>query len=320
MSVDFDWSLAERDIAVPMTPRFVADDANWRATVERIEVSPGLSVYLNDIQCHRSLRVASMAAGFEACLVCQVPISGGVELTLADGGRANPSRDAAVMLGRRSSPPAIHSFKAGTRFKSVAYVVDAQRLPQLLGDNVPAALQPIIDGTGDSIVISTPSSSALRRTAQGLFSPGLNGPLRRLAIEGGVMQLLAGQIAKVPSDTPARPGTELTRRERSAIFAARARLLADMRHPPTLGALAQAVGLSEKRLNTGFRLLFGATVFEFLRNERLEHARHVLESESASLKQVAFRVGFNHISNFVSAFRARFGSPPRRYLERKQRS
>jgi AraC-like DNA-binding protein len=95
---------------------------------------------------------------------------------------------------------------------------------------------------------------------------------------------------------------------------ARARLRADMRDPPSLGVLAQMVSLSEKKLNAGFRAQFGATVYETLRNERLEHARLVLEQGGLSLTDVARRVGYNHVSNFISAFTARYGAPPRRYL------
>lgn len=89
-----------------------------------------------------------------------------------------------------------------------------------------------------------------------------------------------------------------------------------MGHPPTLGELARMVGLNEKRLNEGFKLLFGATVFEILRNERLEHACIALQSGMIALKAVSFRVGYNHVGNFVSGFTRRYGAPPRQYLER----
>ena len=56
-------------------------------------------------------------------------------------------------------------------------------------------------------------------------------------------------------------------------------------------------------------------MFETLRNERLEHARQVLQSDKVSLKEASFRVGYNHVTNFVSAFTARYGAPPRQYLE-----
>ncbi|HEX9461914.1 MAG TPA: AraC family transcriptional regulator [Alphaproteobacteria bacterium] len=100
---------------------------------------------------------------------------------------------------------------------------------------------------------------------------------------------------------------------------ARERLIADMRHPPTAGELATSVGLSEKRLNAGFRIEFGATVFEVLRNERLEHARVAIETGYVTLKHVAFRVGYNYVNNFIHAFTTRYGSPPRRYAERHKR-
>jgi AraC-like DNA-binding protein len=88
-----------------------------------------------------------------------------------------------------------------------------------------------------------------------------------------------------------------------------------MRAPPSLGELAAAAGLTEKRLNAGFRALFGTTVFETLRNERLEHARLVLDSEEVTLKAIAFRVGYNHVTNFINAFAARYGAPPRQYRD-----
>ena len=154
----------------------------------------------------------------------------------------------------------------------------------------------------------------MRGVAEGLFGRGLNGSLRTLMMEGAVIQLLALQAAAAESRPPARHRRPLSARERRSIREARERLLADMRRPPTLGELASAVGLTEKRLNSGFRTVFGATVFGILRDERLEHARIALKS-GGSLKQVAFRVGYDHVTNFINAFAARYGAPPRQYLD-----
>jgi AraC-like DNA-binding protein len=143
----------------------------------------------------------------------------------------------------------------------------------------------------------------------------LNGPLRTLMMEGAVIQLLALQAAAAQQQRRSRDRRELSARERDAVHEARRRLLADMHQPPTLGELAVGAGLGEKRLNQGFRQLFGATVFDLLRNERLAHARNVLLAEQVSLKDVAFRVGYNHVSNFITAFTARYGAPPRQYLD-----
>ena len=54
---NLDWLLAEGavDFAVPDGPRFVADDENWRANIECVELGPSLAVFLNDIQVRRAV-------------------------------------------------------------------------------------------------------------------------------------------------------------------------------------------------------------------------------------------------------------------------
>jgi AraC-like DNA-binding protein len=54
-------------------------------------------------------------------------------------------------------------------------------------------------------------------------------------------------------------------------------------------------------------------VYEVLRDERLEHARIAIEMGGLSVKDIASRVGYNHVSNFTSAFTRRYGSPPQRF-------
>ena len=40
------------------------------------------------------------------------------------------------------------------------------------------------------------------------------------------------------------------------------------------------------------------------------------EEGAVSLKEVSFRVGYTHVSNFVHAFRARYNAAPRQYIGR----
>ena len=42
-------------------------------------------------------------------------------------------------------------------------------------------------------------------------------------------------------------------------------------------------------------------------------ARLALESDAASIKVIAHRVGYTHVSNFTAAFGRRYGMPPQRY-------
>ena len=187
---------------------------------------------------------------------------------------------------------------------------------RLLEDQVPVALFELVDQgeVETSRIVSHRCGAAMRLVATNLFARGLNGPLRRMMMEGAVLQLLAMQAAAAVGKRSARRQRALAAHERDAVHEALRRLLADMCAPPTLGALAAAVGLSEKRLNVGFRELFGGTVYEVLHNERLAHANIALQSGGVLLKEVAFRVGYNHVTNFISAFTQRYGAPPRQYL------
>ena len=312
-----EWLLREAmdERTLRINQRAVIDDAKWRATIERIDIGAGLRVFLTDAEAHQDITVEARDDRTDRWLGSQVTISGGAEIDFLDGQQAKASADHAVLF-QAPNRRAAYALKAGTKFHSAGYGLNVERTTRLFDGDIPAVLRPLLESDLDESRITVMRSDRLmRRLARSLFARRFNGPLRRLAMEGVVIQLLAAQIAAA-EQTPCRQPCELSGRERHAIHDAHDRLLADMRRPPSLGELAAATGLSEKRLNVGFRALFGATVFEVLKNERLEHARIAFSSGTLPLKEIAFRVGYNHVSNFVNAFTARYGAPPRQYLGR----
>ncbi|MGZ5912589.1 MAG: helix-turn-helix transcriptional regulator [Reyranella sp.] len=318
---NFEWLLKEAmvDTTVPTSPLFVADDEKWRATVERVVLAPSLHVFLNEIEVRRDLRAEPMSQPGKQYVVGQVTIEGGVDFEFSGGLHARASVDTALLF-RPVGQPAVYDFKAATRYHSAGYTLDLDRLERLFEAELPAPLNPLVDREArQSRCLTMRADRAMRDLASRLFAREFNGALRRLTMEGVVLQLLAAQ-AKAAGEQP-KPSRHrrrrLSGREQTALREARERLVSDMRYPPSLAELAHAVGLTERRLNAGFRQLYGATVFEVLRDQRLDHARQALEGDVVSLKEVSFRVGYNHVSSFVNAFRARYGAPPRQYLERQ---
>lgn len=316
----FEWLLKEAlvDTTVPATPLFKADDESWRATIERVELAPGLDVFLNEIVVRRDLRVEPVSRLKDQYVVSQVPIEGFVDLEFPDGTQTRATTSRGVFYRPAERPP-IYIFEAGSRLTSAGYTLDVDRIERLFEGDAPAAFRPLLERQVQHChCLSLRSDSAMRRLARSLFARGLNGPLRRLSMEGVVLQLLAAQ-AMAAGEPPKRPRDRrsgLSGRERAAVHGARERLLSDLQRPPSLADLARAVGLSERRLNAGFRQLYGATVFDVLRDQRLEHARQALEANALSMKELSYRVGYNHVSSFVHAFRARYGAPPRRFARR----
>jgi AraC-like DNA-binding protein len=313
-----EWLLREAtdERTLRISERTVIDDARWRATIERLQLGPGLRIFLSDAEARQDITVEARDDRTDRWMGSQVTIAGRADIDFLDGTRTHASPEHAVLF-RPSGRAAAYSLKAGTTFHSAGFGLAVERIVRLFDGEVPKALHGLLDGAVTvSRVVGMRGDRAMRYLAGSLFGRGLNGPLRSLMMEGAVIQLLAVQAAAAARLPRSRQQRVLAAAERAAVFEARERLLADMRQPPTLGDLALVTGLSEKRLNAGFRLLFGATVFEVLRNERLAHAQIALQSDAASLKEVAFRVGYNHVSNFINAFTIRYGAPPRQYADR----
>jgi AraC-like DNA-binding protein len=313
---NIDWLLREAmdERVLKTSDRMVIDDASWRATIERIDIGTGLRVFLTDAEARHDITVEARDDRADQWIGSQVTVGGHAGIDFLDGEKTHAA-PAQALLFRPSGRSAAYSIKASERFHSAGYNLDVERVRRLFEDDVPAALRPLLEPRiAVSRILVVPGGRHLRTLARSLFTHDLHGPLRILMIEGAVLQLLAVQAAALARRPLPRAPRAFPADQRAAIGEARERLLADMRHPPTLGELAAEAGLTEKRLNDGFRALFGTTVFECLRNERLEHARLALE-EGAPLKEVAWRVGYSHVNNFIRAFAARYGVPPRRHVD-----
>jgi transcriptional regulator GlxA family with amidase domain len=89
----------------------------------------------------------------------------------------------------------------------------------------------------------------------------------------------------------------------------------DLANIPPLPALAARVGTHEKRLTRAFRAHTGRTVLEFVREERLLRAQHLLAQPRLSIEDVAHAIGFSGAANFTTAFKERFGSTPAAYRQ-----
>jgi transcriptional regulator GlxA family with amidase domain len=77
--------------------------------------------------------------------------------------------------------------------------------------------------------------------------------------------------------------------------------------------LAQRLGISQRQLQRLFKAELRCTAQSWLREQRLLAARVMLES-SATVKEVAYALGFSQESQFCRDFRLRFGTSPSVHL------
>ncbi|WAL59538.1 helix-turn-helix transcriptional regulator [Thermocoleostomius sinensis] len=102
------------------------------------------------------------------------------------------------------------------------------------------------------------------------------------------------------------------------IYLARDIITKNVDNPPSLIQLSRQVGLNDFKLKSGFREIFGTTVFGYLHRHRMEKARQLLNDRRLNVKEVAQAVGYANQSRFAAAFRKQFGINPKAYLLRQQ--
>lgn len=85
--------------------------------------------------------------------------------------------------------------------------------------------------------------------------------------------------------------------------------------PPTIPELAKSVVLSESKLKTLFKAIYGLPPFEYFQKHRMEKARVMLLSNEYSIKDVGYALGYINLSNFTLAFKKQFGHLPSELLK-----
>ena len=101
---------------------------------------------------------------------------------------------------------------------------------------------------------------------------------------------------------------------RDFVHKARDIMISDIKNPPSLEELSRMVGVNRTTLSQRFRKIYGVTIFNFLRNFRLEESRRLLQAGNRSVTEVAFEVGYAQQRTFTKEFKKYFGDTPSAYL------
>jgi AraC-like DNA-binding protein len=92
-------------------------------------------------------------------------------------------------------------------------------------------------------------------------------------------------------------------------------IIENMAQPPSLEVLSKRVGLNVKKLKMGFKEFYGAPVFTFLLNYKLDYSKKLLEQNQLNVSEVAIHVGYSNSSHFIAAFKKKFGITPKQFTK-----
>lgn len=75
--------------------------------------------------------------------------------------------------------------------------------------------------------------------------------------------------------------------------------------------LISRIGASRQSLNDAFRTALGASIYEWLRDQRMKRACYWLIHSESSIGQISDDLAYSNSGNFATAFRERYGMSPR---------
>jgi len=130
---------------------------------------------------------------------------------------------------------------------------------------------------------------------------------RQLLLEGVMYQLLGHALHLREQQGTALP--QPTGGEQARLEQIRRLLEQAPEQEYSLAQLAIQAAMSPSSLRSKFRQAYGCTVFDYLRDCRLALARRYL-LEGHSVQQAAWMSGYQHATNFATAFRRRYGICP----------
>lgn len=206
---------------------------------------------------------------------------------------------------------AVLEFPAHTQRNVVCMRIDRKRLAGMLGDEQEVYLDGLLQHE-ESFFIHERLSPEMQGLIRELRMPPAAKTLQRLFYQVRVQQLLYLLLEQLNRRTAA-PYKNCNSADVARVFKARQLLVRDLSAPPTIASLARSTLMSESQLKQSFREIFGASIYQYFQNARLEKARQLLAESGRTVKEVGYELGFTNIGHFSRLFERAYHVKPKKY-------
>ncbi|MFY0592911.1 response regulator [Roseivirga sp.] len=188
-------------------------------------------------------------------------------------------------------------------------IITDYMMPQMNGAQFYKALRQIQGFVDTPVVFLT--ARAIERDREALLKEGVADyilkPFNDLDLMARIGQLLSLKQERAKHSLPSKPTSgeienKLMNLLRSTVYAS----LQDAELKPT--TLAEALSVSERTLYRKVKAATGFSPQAYIKEVRLQEARRLIENkEYQSISDVAYAVGFDHLSHFSNSYKERFG-------------
>lgn len=155
------------------------------------------------------------------------------------------------------------------------------------------------------------SQRAVAIAEQVVHPPPLAPLLQHMYLESRALELVGEALGALCPQADAECVQGLRPREHQRLRELHAFLASGRADDLSLDEIARQAGVNATTLQRQFRAVHGTTVFEHLRECRLQRARQALERDGVTVGQAAQLAGYTSAANFATAYKRRFRSPPK---------
>ena len=92
-------------------------------------------------------------------------------------------------------------------------------------------------------------------------------------------------------------------------------ILANLANNLTINIIAANVGTNQCYLKKGFKQVFKQTIFEFIQENRMTKATHLLKSAYPNITDIGYQVGYSSLSSFSQSYKKYFGISPSKQIK-----
>lgn len=141
----------------------------------------------------------------------------------------------------------------------------------------------------------------------------------KLYLESKVLEILSLVTHNLQQNqTKTRLSVKLDKKDLRALTKVINFMKKDLSKYPSIADLSKLANMSTTRFQMAFKKTYGATIYDYFREMRMNNALLLLKNSDYSIKDIAKKVGYNNAGHFAGIFKKTYGMGPKEYRNMHQ--
>lgn len=156
-----------------------------------------------------------------------------------------------------------------------------------------------------------PITVKMREILMEMYHCSYIGPLKKIYIEGKLLELLTIQLAQLTLDNQTGISTKWSKRDVERLHEAQSIIEKNISDPCSIDELSKLVGVNRTKLQKDFKDYFGTTIFGYIADVRMDKAQQmILHERDMKIAEIAYKIGYKNANHFSTAYKKRFHINP----------